>query len=105
MARLEASSRVLPIVTTVPPVKRCNKKLAQKTKENTMEIKLNIIPRPREGSRAVIESKVSPAFKGEGNVDYVCGNCGALIAEKVRRGQIRNIVVQCAKCEQYNEFT
>ena len=67
-------------------------------------IKLSIIPEPPEGSRTVIESKVSPAFKGEGEVDYMCGSCGALIAEKVRLGQIRNIVVHCPKCGQYNEF-
>ena len=69
-----------------------------------MEIKLNIIPKPREGTRTVIESKVSPAFKGEGDVDYICRNCGAILAEKVYRGQIRNIVVHCPKCGQYNEF-
>ena len=69
-----------------------------------MEIKLSIIPKPREGSRTVIESNVSPVFKGEGNVDYICGNCGAILAEKVRQGQIRNIVVHCPKCGQYNEF-
>jgi len=69
-----------------------------------MKIKLKIIPKPPEGTRTVIESNVSPAFKSEGNVDYICGNCGALIAEKVRRGQIRNIVVLCPKCGHYNEF-
>ena len=69
-----------------------------------MKVKLNIIPKPSEGTRTVIESKVSPAFKGEANVDYICGSCGALIAEKVHRGQIRNIVVHCPKCGQYNEF-
>jgi len=69
-----------------------------------MEIKLSIIPKPREGSRTVIESKVSPVFKGEGDVNYICGNCGAILAEKVRQRQIRNIVVLCPKCGQYNEF-
>ncbi len=69
-----------------------------------MEIKLNVIPKPREGSRTVIESKVSPAFKGEADVDYLCGECGAILAEKVRRGQITNIVIHCPKCGQYNEF-
>ena len=69
-----------------------------------MEIKLSIIPKPREGSRTVIESKVIPAFRGEGDVDYLCGKCGATLAEKVRRGQIKNIVVHCPKCRQYNEF-
>jgi len=69
-----------------------------------MEIKLSIVPKPREGSRTIIQSKVSPAFKGEGEVNYICGNCGAILAEEVRQGQIRNIVVHCPKCGQYNEF-
>ncbi len=69
-----------------------------------MRIKLKIIPKPSEGTRTVIESKVSPAFKGEGGSDYICGNCGTVLAEKIRRGQIKNIVVYCPKCGQYNEF-
>lgn len=69
-----------------------------------MEIKLKVVPKPGERTRTVIESKVSPAFRDEGDFDYVCGNCGAVIAEKVRPGQIRNIVVHCPKCGQYNEF-
>lgn len=69
-----------------------------------MKIKLSTVAKPHEGSRTVIESKVSPAFRGKGDVDYICGGCGTLIAEKVRRGQIRNIVVRCPECGQYNEF-
>ena len=69
-----------------------------------MKIKLSAVPKPREGSRTLIESRVSPAFRGEGDTDYICGGCGTLIAEKVRHGQIRNIVVRCPKCGQYNEF-
>ncbi len=69
-----------------------------------MEIKLSIISKPREGSRTVVESKVSPVFKGEGDVNYICGSCGAILVEKIRRGQIGNIVVHCPKCGQYNEF-
>lgn len=59
-----------------------------------MNTKLSTVAKPREGSRTVIESKVSPAFRGEGDTDYICGDCGALITDKVRCGQIRNIVVQ-----------
>ncbi len=69
-----------------------------------MKVELSTVAKPREGSRTVIESKVSPAFRGEGDTDYICGGCGTLIAEKVRSGQIRNIVVCCPKCGQYNEF-
>ena len=69
-----------------------------------METKLNIVPKPPEGTRTVIESKVSPVFKGEGDLDYRCGNCGTILAEKMRQGQIKNIIVHCPKCGQYNEF-
>lgn len=69
-----------------------------------MEIGLSIVSKPREGSRTVIEPEVAPAFKGEGDVDYVCGNCGAVLAEKLREGQIENIVIHCPKCGKYNEF-
>ena len=69
-----------------------------------LEIRLSVIPKPGEGVRTVIESKVSPAFKGEGEVDYICGCCGAILAENVRQGQIKNIVIHCPKCGQYNEF-
>jgi len=77
---------------------------ANKKRTEMPEIKLTIIPKPHEDSRTVIESKVSPVFKGEGEVNYICGNCEAILAEKVHQGQIRNIVVRCPKCEQYNEF-
>lgn len=69
-----------------------------------MKIKLGITPKPPQGTRTVIESKVSPAFKGQGDTDYICGNCGAILAGKVRQGQIRNIVIHCPNCGQYNEF-
>lgn len=59
-----------------------------------MNTKLSTVAKPREGRRTVIESKVSHAFRGEGDTDYICRGCGTLIADKVRRGQIRNIVVQ-----------
>lgn len=69
-----------------------------------MEIKLNIVPKPPEGTRIVIEPKGSPAFKGEGDLDYRCGNCGTILAEEVRQGQIKNIIVHCPKCGDHNEF-
>ena len=71
-----------------------------------MKIKLKIIPKPSEGTRTVVKPKAGPAFKGDGKTDYICGQCGAVLAEKMRRGevQIKNIVVCCPKCEEYNEF-
>jgi hypothetical protein len=69
-----------------------------------MKIKLGIIPKPPQVNRTVTESKVSPAFKDEGDTNHIYGNCGAIPAEKLRRGQIRNMVAHCSKYGQYNEF-
>jgi len=69
-----------------------------------MKIKLKIIPEPSEGTRTVMKPKVVPAFKGDGDTDYVCGQCGVVLADKMRQGQVQNIVVRCPKCGKYNEF-
>ena len=71
-----------------------------------MKIKLEVISKPSEGTRTIMEPKVGPAFKGDGDTDYICGKCGTVLAEKMRKGQvqIKNIVVRCPKCGQYNEF-
>jgi len=69
-----------------------------------MKIKLEIILKPSEGTRTVMEPKVVPAYNGDGDTDYICGKCGALLADKIRKGQVQNIVVRCPKCGQYNEF-
>lgn len=75
-----------------------------KTYDVDSTVILSIIPKPLEGSCTVIIPKNVPAFTGEGDVNYICGNCGALIAEKISRGQITNAVVLCPQCGQYNEF-
>ena len=71
-------------------------------------IKLKVIPEPAPKSRVVIE-----AFKGkdEGEkgitakrVNYVCGNCNAIIAENVIEGSMKDQVVKCNACNSYNEF-
>lgn len=78
--------------TATPPVRR---------KE------LTCIEKPRDLTRAVVHgagSKVPPLFVGEGNVDYVCGQCGAILARNVWDLSISNIVVECPTCSSYNEF-
>jgi len=71
------------------------------------EIKLNIVPKPLPNTRTVLEFSKDfqgPFFRGEGDIDYICGNCGYVLAEGLKEGQIRNIVVHCPKCGMYNEF-
>jgi len=69
--------------------------------------KLNIIEEPKQLSRAVVHgsgNKVPPLFKGEGNIDYLCGHCEFLLAKCVWDVSISNIVVQCPSCHHYNDF-
>jgi DNA-directed RNA polymerase subunit RPC12/RpoP len=46
-----------------------------------------------------------PLFRGTGDTDYLCGNCGSVIAANMGPGQ-RVIVdtATCARCGAENEF-
>lgn len=42
-------------------------------------------------------------FRGEGDWNYLCGNCDAVLAEKIGEAQIRNIHLTCNKCGSINQ--
>jgi len=50
-------------------------------------------------------SDVRPLFQGNGDTDYVCGNCAAVIASGM--GPTQHVIVDttiCAACGAENEF-
>jgi transcription elongation factor Elf1 len=48
---------------------------------------------------------VKPLFRGSGDTDYVCGNCGAVIASSMGPRQRVNVdVATCSACGAVNEF-
>jgi uncharacterized ferredoxin-like protein len=68
--------------------------------------KLKIIPKPKEGTRTVLVTKAGQGviyFKGNGDTNLICGNCGTILCENINEGQIRNIVLQCPICRLYND--
>ena len=74
------------------------------------DIKLKVIPEPAPKSRVVTEVQVGED-EGEGEesknanrVNYVCGNCNAIIAKNVVQGSMKEQVVKCTDCNAYNEF-
>jgi len=69
-----------------------------------MRIKLEIVPGGSEGGDSARESRAAPIWRGKGEVDYVCGNCEGVLAEKMELGQIKNLVLQCPTCGKYNKF-
>jgi DNA-directed RNA polymerase subunit RPC12/RpoP len=69
-----------------------------------MKIKLEIVKKSSEEAPPVRESKAAPFIRGNGDVDYICGNCEAVLAEKMRIGQIKDLVYQCPTCGKLNKF-
>jgi hypothetical protein len=76
--------------------------------ESTPEAKVESlvrIPSPAR-TRVVLEwigEIPSPLFRGEGDVNFVCGCCGKVVAEHVWRFSIIDIVLKCPHCGGYNE--
>jgi DNA-directed RNA polymerase subunit RPC12/RpoP len=69
-----------------------------------MRIKLEIVPGGSEEGALVKEFETAPVFTGNGDVDYVCGHCEAILAKNMRLDQIKNLVLECPKCGKYNKF-
>ena len=70
-------------------------------------MKLNVIQEPESLSRSIVHgrgSKVPPVFTGEGNINYQCGRCGVVLAERIWKLSLSNVVIQCPACESYNEI-
>ena len=68
------------------------------------DIKLQVIPQPDEGTKAVLQSNKAPMIRGSGEYNYQCGNCGASLIEGIDQGQIQNMVILCPRCGRYNEL-
>jgi len=76
------------------------------TDSEHIKIPLKIIPEPEPETRTVLILKgLSPAFRGQGNVDLTCGNCGQVLVEGAGSGfTISNVVIKCPKCGYFNEI-
>jgi DNA-directed RNA polymerase subunit RPC12/RpoP len=71
-----------------------------------LDVRLRIILKPKPQTRAVLEPKVGeilPVIKGNGSLNLLCGNCGAVLVEGINEGQIRNMVIHCPICRYYND--
>ena len=68
---------------------------------------LTIIDKSNTNNRAILvnsSGRSFPIFQGEGNLNYHCGCCNLLIADRIWLLSINNVIVQCSKCLSYNEF-
>jgi predicted RNA-binding Zn-ribbon protein involved in translation (DUF1610 family) len=66
--------------------------------------KMCVIIKSLAANMAVIKAapNVETPVLGEGDTNYICGNCGNIILKNVIKGQIKNIVFECPTCGEYN---
>jgi phage FluMu protein Com len=58
---------------------------------------------PRAGGTAIQEDSGRPAFRGNGPDDYVCVECGNLLAEAMHHQQMTlKVRIRCARCRTVN---
>jgi DNA-directed RNA polymerase subunit RPC12/RpoP len=58
---------------------------------------------PADGGTAVQEQPERPVFRGNGEYDYVCVQCGSLLAEGMDpQLMTRRVRIRCARCRTIN---
>jgi hypothetical protein len=70
------------------------------------DVKLKVIPKPAEGVRILVKSDSRNStilFKGKAGLDLRCGQCDAVLAEKVGENQFCGPVFLCGGCDSYND--
>lgn len=70
------------------------------------DVKLKVVPKPADNARILVlsNSKNSTVlFKGKADHDLRCGQCGAVLAEKVGERQFCSPVFLCSGCDSYND--
>jgi hypothetical protein len=43
------------------------------------------------------------AFKGDGDLNLLCGRCGATLARLIRPGQVQDMILLCSPCGAFND--
>lgn len=70
------------------------------------DFKLTPIPKPKEGTVVILELNKTgkfPIMIGDGEDNYLCGNCGNIIIKSMNRNmKITNVVFRCPNCRRYN---
>jgi len=72
-----------------------------------LDVRLRVITKPKPKTRAVLEPKVGevlPVIQGHGSLNLLCGNCGAVLVKGIDEGEIRNMVIHCPICRDYNDI-
>ena len=60
-------------------------------------------PVPKHGERAALKPDINPALVGSGELDLLCGSCGAVLAQSIWPNQLYDVGIICADCEAFND--
>jgi hypothetical protein len=68
-------------------------------------VPLTVIPEPAEGTRAVLlyTGEGTIVMRGQADTLMTCGACGVPLIDGVLRANIRDVVVKCPACGEFNE--
>ena len=66
-------------------------------------IKMTVIPKP-DGGTILAAKGEGPIISGVGELTYVCGSCGTKLFKNIDYKQVTDIVAECGKCGEHNEF-
>jgi len=70
------------------------------------DLKLKVVPKPSDNTRILVKSNSENStilFKGKADHNLRCGQCDAVLAEKVGEGQFCGPVFLCRGCDSYND--
>ena len=68
-------------------------------------IELNVTDAPPEAAEREPDASSGPLFRGNGDIDYVCGNCGFVIVSGFSANQHVIVdIARCPACGATNEF-
>jgi len=73
-------------------------------------VPLKTVPAPKSPDAAILTLKAPnmamtepfSVIQGQGHIDYSCGQCGVIVAEKMRLGQLTQVMVKCKNCDSFN---
>ena len=65
---------------------------------------LVVIELPEGGKpRIILDREELPLLRRDGDTEYECGGCDAVLAEQVWAWEVRNVVFRCPLCGVHNE--
>ena len=79
--------------------------VASTTTSSVTEQRLELVGEPLPKGRVIIfsQNNTLPLFKADGNVSFLCGNCGAKLVERVWKFSLSNMILKCPSCQLFSE--